>query len=180
MLLFGRVGEARIAGPGVARDAGRVWVSGWAATWEGHGRRLRGGVCCVGACVCSQRRACVVSCKPGGLEEKLVVFTGRGKDFAEELANLVHVLVSGGKRVCWLWAKTHAADDPVDGVVLAGEGVLWSEGGGSFRVSGPASICVWAVGMAQIQGRVPVDGQRRWIHWGWAEHGQSQVVARLP
>ena len=33
----------------------------------------------------------------------------------------------------------------------------------SFRVSGPASICVWAVGMAQIQGTV--DGQRHWIHW---------------
>ena len=38
-------------------------------------------------------------------------------------------------------------------------------GGGFCRVSGPASICVWAVGMAQIQGTVPVDGQRRWIHW---------------
>ena len=36
--------------------------------------------------------------------------------------------------------------------------------GGSFRVSGPASICVWAVGMAQFQGTVSVDGQRRWIH----------------
>ena len=38
-------------------------------------------------------------------------------------------------------------------------------GGGSFRVSGPASICLWAVGMTEIQGTVPVDGQRRWIHW---------------
>ena len=38
-------------------------------------------------------------------------------------------------------------------------------GGGSFCVSGPASICVWAVGMAQIQSTVPMDGQRRWIHW---------------
>ena len=37
-------------------------------------------------------------------------------------------------------------------------------GGGSFRVSRLASICVWAVGMAQIQGTVPVDGQLRWIH----------------
>ena len=37
-------------------------------------------------------------------------------------------------------------------------------GGGSFCVSGSASICVLAVGMAQIQGTVPVDGQRRWIH----------------
>ena len=52
----------------------------------------------------------------------------------------------------------------MDSVVPAGEGVLWPGGGGSFRVSGPAWICVWAVGMAQIQGTVPVDGQRRLIH----------------
>ena len=38
-------------------------------------------------------------------------------------------------------------------------------GGGLGRVSGPASIGVWAVGMAQIQGTVPVGGQRRWIQW---------------
>ena len=37
-------------------------------------------------------------------------------------------------------------------------------GGGSFRVSGPASSCVWVVGMAHIQGTVPVDGQRHLIH----------------
>ena len=38
--------------------------------------------------------------------------------------------------------------------------------GGRFgRVSGPASTCVWAVGMAQNQGTVPVGGQRRWIQW---------------
>ena len=37
------------------------------------------------------------------------------------------------------------------------------EGGG--RVSGPPLICVWAVGMAQIQGTVLVDGQQRWIQW---------------
>ena len=36
--------------------------------------------------------------------------------------------------------------------------------GGSFRVSGPASICVWALGMVQIQGTVPGNGQRRRIH----------------
>ena len=35
----------------------------------------------------------------------------------------------------------------------------------SFRVSGPASISLWAVWMAQVQGTVPVDGQRRSIHW---------------
>ena len=52
----------------------------------------------------------------------------------------------------------------MDGVVPAGEGLLRS-GGGFGRVSGPASTCVWAVGMAQIQGTVPVGGQRRWIQW---------------
>ena len=36
-------------------------------------------------------------------------------------------------------------------------------GGGFGRVSGPARTCVWAVGMAQTQGKVPVGGQRRWI-----------------
>ena len=38
-------------------------------------------------------------------------------------------------------------------------------GGGFGRVSGPALICVWAVGRAQIQGTVPVGGQQRWIQW---------------
>ena len=38
-------------------------------------------------------------------------------------------------------------------------------GGGFGRVSGPASTCVWAVGMAQTQGTFPVGGQRRWIQW---------------
>ena len=40
-----------------------------------------------------------------------------------------------------------------------------SLGGGSVRVCGTASTCEWAVGMSQIQGTVPVDGQRRLIHW---------------
>ena len=38
-------------------------------------------------------------------------------------------------------------------------------GMGFARVSGPASICVWAVGMAQMQGTVPVGGQWCWIKW---------------
>ena len=53
----------------------------------------------------------------------------------------------------------------MDGVVPAGEGLLRSGGGGFGRVSGPASTCVCAVGMAQTQGTVPVGGQRRWIQW---------------
>ena len=49
-------------------------------------------------------------------------------------------------------------------VVPAGEGLLRS-GGGFVRASGAASTCVWAVGMAQTQGTVPVGGQLRWIQW---------------
>ena len=56
VLLFGRVGEACVAGPGVARNGGCVWVSGWAARGEGHERGFRGGMCCVGVCVRLQRR----------------------------------------------------------------------------------------------------------------------------
>ena len=52
----------------------------------------------------------------------------------------------------------------MDGVVPAGEGLLRS-GGGFGRVSGPASTCVWAVGMAHTQGTVPVGDQRRWIQY---------------
>ena len=39
-------------------------------------------------------------CRPGGWEEKLAVFCCRGKDFADELAYLVVLLVSGGKVIC--------------------------------------------------------------------------------
>ena len=69
------------------------------AVW-GTGGDCAGGCCCVGVCVRSQRRTCVVSCRLGGLEEKPAVFCGCGKDFADELAYLVHLLVSGEKRVC--------------------------------------------------------------------------------
>ena len=97
--LFGRMGEARVAGPGDARDGWCVCTVGWVAGGEGRGRGLRGGVCCVGVCVRLQRCASVVSSRPGGLEEKLAVFCGRGKDFADEHAYLVHLLVSGGSSI---------------------------------------------------------------------------------
>ena len=119
---------------------------------------------CVGVGVCLQRCVCGVSCRPGGLKEELAVFRGRGEDIAHACAYLMYLLVGGGKRVLQGWAKAHAPEDPVDGVVPAGEGVLWS-GRGSFYVSGPASTCVRVVGMAQIQGSAPADGQRRLIHW---------------
>ena len=47
-------------------------------------------------------------------------------------------------------------------------------GGGSFRVSGPAMTFVWALGLTKIQGTVPMDGQRRLIHW----NRQSMASAR--
>ena len=99
VLLFGRVGETCFAAPGGARHSERLWAAGCVAWGEGQGRGLRGGFCLVGVCVRLQRRACVVSCRPGSFE-KLAVFYGRGKDLADEHAYLVHLLVSGGKRVC--------------------------------------------------------------------------------
>ena len=106
-------------GPGVRAMVGVCGPPAGQRRGRGMGGDCAGGMYCVDVCVRSGRRACVVSCRPGGLEEKLAVFCGRGKDFADELAYWVHLLVSGGKRVCWLWAKTHAAEDPVDGVVPA-------------------------------------------------------------
>ena len=53
-------------GPGV-----RAMVGVCGSPGEGHGRGLCGGVCCVGVCVRSPRRACVASCRPGGLERSL-------------------------------------------------------------------------------------------------------------
>ena len=61
---------------------------------------MRREVCCVGVCVRLQRRACGVSCRLGGLEERLAAFCCRGKDFTGVLAYLMDLLVSGGKGVC--------------------------------------------------------------------------------
>ena len=105
MWVIWRLREARVAAPGAARDGGRVWVPGWGVGRElqGHGQSggLRGWVSHVLCrCTCPRAvRAPVIFCRPGGLEEKLAVFCGRGKDFADECAYLVHLLVGGGKRV---------------------------------------------------------------------------------
>ena len=107
----------------------------------------------------------MASCRPGGLEEKPAVFCCRGRDFADEPAYLVDLLVSGGRgyasfglrptRLRTLWMAWYPQVRDCCGL----------GGGGFSRVSGPASTCVWAVGMAQTQGTVPVGGQRRWIQW---------------
>ena len=120
-------------------------------------------MCCVGVCV-RLPRACVGSCRPGRLEEKLAVFCCRGKDFADELSYLVNSWSVVGRghasfglrpaRLRTLWMAWYPQVRDCCGL-----------GGGFGRVSGPASTCVWAVGMAQTQGTVSVGGQRRWIQW---------------
>ena len=51
LLVFMRVGEAGVAGPGGARDGGRVWVSGMSSERGGAwaGIVLWGVLCC---CMC--------------------------------------------------------------------------------------------------------------------------------
>ena len=87
-------------GPGLCVMVGLCGSPGGERGGRGRGGDcVGGGGCCVGVCVCLQRRACVVSCRLDGSEESLAVFWGRSKDFADERAYLVHLSVSGGKRV---------------------------------------------------------------------------------
>ena len=86
-------------GPGVRAIVGVCGSPVEQREGGGHGRGLCGGLCCAGVCV-RLLRACVGSCRPGGLEEKLAVFCCRGKDFADERSYLVDLLVSGGKGAC--------------------------------------------------------------------------------
>ena len=157
-------GRARVAGPGAVRVAGRVWAIGWGMRRDGQGVWGWVGVRCACVHICLPWCFCVVSCRAGGWEEEVAVFRGRSADLSNACAYLMHLLVGRGKRVLQGCAKAHAPEDPVDGVVPAGEGALWS-GGGSFRVSGPAYTCVRVVGMAQIQGSAPAERKRRLIHW---------------
>ena len=92
-------GRPASRGPGVRAMVGVCRSLGEQREGRGMGGDCAG-VCCVGVCVRSPRRGCVVSCRPGGSEEKIAVFCCRGKNFADELAYLVDFLVSGGKRVC--------------------------------------------------------------------------------
>ena len=163
-------GEARVAGPGAARDRGCVWVTLWGVGREGQ--RVWGSVYvrCIGVRASLQRRARVVLCRPGGWEEKLAVFRSRGKDLTDACAYLVHLLVGGRNRVLQGWAKADAPEDPVDGVVPAGEGVLWP--GGGVRLD---------LGVGGGDGPDPGHGPCRrpaaLDPLGQAAHGQSEVVA---
>ena len=124
VLLFGWVGEARVAGPEGARVAGGVWAAGWEAGEKGHGRGSRGG---------------------GGFALWLPAIRVGPPGYASS------VLRPTRRRVLWMAWYPQVRE-------------CCCLGGGSFHVSGPASICVWALEMAEIQGPVPVDGQRHWIY----------------
>ena len=117
-------------GPGLCGLVGVCGPLGW--EWEGRGRRCGAAFACgvsvyVSAC---SGVSCVVSCTPGVFAEGIAVYRGSGEDFADAGSHLVYLLVGGGKRVLQGWAKAHAPDDPVDGVVPAGGEVLWTGGGG--------------------------------------------------
>ena len=55
--LFSRMGEARVAGSGAARDGGRVWATGRGVGREGQGRGL-----CWGSVVLGWRLLCRSMC----------------------------------------------------------------------------------------------------------------------
>ena len=132
-------GKARVAGPGAVRVGWRVWAMGgeWVRR-EGQGVWDCVSVRCVGIRVRLQRCISVVSCRPRSWEEELAVFCGRGDYFADAFAYFVYLLVGGGKRVSQAWARAHAPENPVDGLVPAGEGALWS---GATAV---CAHCVWS------------------------------------
>ena len=120
---FWRGGKARVAGPVAVHVGGRVWATGSGAGGEGRGVWGWVRVRCVSVSLRLQRCVCVVSCRLGNFEEELAVFRVGGEDLADACAYLVHLSVSRGKRVLQGGAKAHAPEDPVDSVVLAGEGV---------------------------------------------------------
>ena len=156
MRLFGRVGQARVAGPGAARDGGRgggagagiaqrggvvlVYVSARSSgpVWSVVGRAVwRRSLPSSAAAARTSQMSVRISCISWSV-------VGRGYASSE--------LGPTRRRILWM-----AWYPQVRG--------CFGLAGGPCRVSGPASICVWAAGMAQIQGTVPVDGQRGLIHW---------------
>ena len=160
-----------------ARGCARWWAC--VGHWVGSGKGGAGGVGlrlpAVCWCTCSLAAVCmcgVIQARRCGGGSCILSQLRRG--FYRCVCVFGVPLGRGGSRVFQGWAKAHAPEDPVDGVLPAGEGVLWPGRGRSFRVSGPASTRLWAVGMAQIPGSAQVDGQRRLIHW----HRQSMARPR--
>ena len=83
-----------LRGPGLRAIVGVCALPGGKRSGRGKAGIARGEVLCRCMCPLAAARLC------GLLEEKLAIFCDRGKDFADECKYLVHLLVSGGRRVC--------------------------------------------------------------------------------
>ena len=162
MLVFGRVGRRVLRGQGL-----RAMVGVCGSPGEQREGRGMGGDCAVG-CVVSV----YVSARCGALAWPVVgrAVWRRSLPSSAAAAEISQMSV----RIWWTsWSvvgRGYASFGPRPTRLRT----LWMAWypqvrdccglGGQFgRVSKPASTCVWAVGMAQIQGTVPVGGQRRWI-----------------
>ena len=152
---------------GTHRGGGCVWgLWGW------------GRVYCFSVCVRLQRRACVVTRRPGSSEEKLAVFCGRGKDFADERAYLGTSWSVVGRGYCSAGLRSMR------------QRTLWMawhpQARGCCGLSGDLSACL---GLPRL-----VFGRWGWPrsrarYRGWPAvldplgregHGQSQVVVCPP
>ena len=143
---------------------------------SGDGARLTG-LCVVGVCgslgsgwPChgawsSLWRVCVGTGVEGGGKSRIMgpsvaVCGGRVWAFVWGRESCVAgLLAGGGKRVLQGLAEPHVPEDSVDGMVPASEGLL-----GCFRVLEHALLCLWLLGMAQIQSAAAVVFERRLIH----------------
>ena len=148
-------GGILVAGPGAVR-VGRVWAIRWGLGRVGQGLWSGVRVWCVDARVRSRRCACVVSCRSGGLAVEFAVHRGCGEDFVDACAHLVSPLVGGGERVLYGWVEVYAPEDSLDGVVAAGEGLLWLGGGGP-------SVC-WGL-LQFVCGSWGWPRSRAWLPW---------------
>ena len=160
---FGGWGRPVSRGPGLPAMVGVCGPPGVKRRGRRRGGDCARGVCCVGVCVRLQR-APVWSVVGRAVWRRGLPSSAAA---ARTLQMSVHIW-------CTSWSVM-GRGYPSSGLRPTRQRILWMAwypqlreccglGGGFFRVSGHASICVWAVGMAQIQGTVSMDGQRRLIH----------------
>ena len=102
---------------------------------------------------------------------EFVVHRGCGEDFAEACAYLVYLLVGGGERVLQGCAEAHTPQDSVDGVVPAGEGLLWPGGRVVLCVGACLDLCVGG-GDGPDPGRGSLGWPAPLDPLGQAGHGQ--------
>ena len=94
---------------------------------------------------------------------EFAVHRGCGEEFPNACAHLVDPWLVVGSR--YFRVEVNTPDDSLEAVVAACEELLCPWGGGHFRVSQLALICVRVVGMAQMKGAAPLAGHRCFTHW---------------